>query len=158
MDCSGGAGPRLRLICALQESVERTGSGIGGSLLSSRQGSPRTEHGILSTIPASEHFDNPLLTTCAPCLTCAILFSNPLLAWVPCELRRSWLLLIPWYSPFCHGARAFHLHSIWQRVRRSACCQLDLSVPRLNGQAASNEMRSVMNQNDLGPAWFDNVG
>ena len=58
----------LRLSGALQESVERTGSGIGGSLLSSRQGSPRTEHGILSTIPASEHFDNPLLTTCAPAL------------------------------------------------------------------------------------------
>ena len=81
LDCSSQAGPRLRLSCALQESVERTGSGIGGSLLSSRQGSPRTEHGILSTIPASEHFDNPLLTTCVPCLMCAILFFDALLAW-----------------------------------------------------------------------------
>ena len=80
LECSGSAGPCLRFIGNLQESVERTGSGIGGSLLSSRQGSPHTEHGILSTIPASEHFENPLLTTCAPCLICAILFSDALLA------------------------------------------------------------------------------
>ena len=111
--------------------MERTGSGIGGSLLSSRQGSPRTEHGILSTIPASEHFDNPLLTTCAPCLMCATLFSDAMLACVLCKLRRSRLLLIPWClaQPKLTNlswCESLPLHSIWQ---------FELSVPRVRGRA-----------------------
>jgi len=52
----------------VQENVERTGSGFGGTL-GSHQTSPRSEHGILSTAGGSTaaapelSFNNPLLTT-----------------------------------------------------------------------------------------------
>lgn len=51
----------------MQETMERTGSGLG-TALGSQQTSPRSEHGILSTAGGStaaapELFSNPLLTT-----------------------------------------------------------------------------------------------
>ena len=56
-----------------QETVERTGSGLG-TALGSQQTSPRSERGILSTAGGStaaapELFSNPLLTTYPVSLT-----------------------------------------------------------------------------------------